>query len=151
MKLRKEIIEFLIKIFGVGHIFTGVPAIIKNSKGEILLGKREKDAIYYPNTWGLPGGLIDAGESIEQAVEREVKEEMGVKIRVISYGKPFMVFPNKECPLQSLNVPVYAKIISGKPKPKDETSEVSWFAPKEIKKMKLAYSNKKLLEQEGVI
>jgi len=140
---------------GVNHtvgktILTGVPAIIKNSRGEILLGKRKSSMLYYPNTWGLPGGLIEFGETIEQAIRRELKEELGTDSKITKYGKPFMQLPVKECPIQSLNVVVYCKL-SGMPKPKDETSEIKWFKPPEIKKMKLAYSHKKILKEEKII
>jgi hypothetical protein len=46
---------------------------------------------------------------------------------------------------------LYAKIISKTPKPKDETSEIRWVKPSEIKKMKLAYNHKQILEREGLL
>lgn len=140
---------------GINHavgktILTGVPAIIKNPKGEILLGKRSKSILYYPNMWGLPGGLIEFGETIEDAIKRELKEELGVNSEITKYGKPFMQMPVEECPIQSLNIVVYCKLLET-PKPKDETSEVRWFAPEEIRKMNLAYDHKKILKQEKII
>ncbi|MDE1848781.1 MAG: NUDIX hydrolase [Nanoarchaeota archaeon] len=129
----------------------GVPAIIRNPNGEILLGKRKISSILYPGYWGLPGGLIEYGETVEQAIKRELKEEIGVDAEIIKYGKrPIMDLPTKDSPFQDLSVPVYCKI-KGIPKPLDETSEVRWFTPGEIKKMKLAYSHKKILEDEGLI
>ena len=132
------------------RVIPGVPAIIRNSKGEILLGKRGKSAYLYYGYWGLPGGLIEYGETVEQAIKRELKEELGVDSKVIKYGKPFMNLPTKEIPVQDLSIPVYCKI-KGEPQPKDETSEVRWFKPSEIKKMKLAYSQEKILEEEGIL
>jgi ADP-ribose pyrophosphatase YjhB (NUDIX family) len=47
-----------------------VTAIVRNDKGELLLvHKVDKDL------WALPGGGMDVGESISDAVVREVKEE----------------------------------------------------------------------------
>ena len=136
-------------IFGK-RILVGAPAVIKNSKGEILLGKREKNMWYYPGMWGLPGGLVEFGETIEQGIKRELKEELGVDSEVVKCGKPFMQLPVMECAMQALNVPVFCKI-RGTPKPKDETSEIGWFSPKEIRKMKLAYSHKEILKREKAI
>jgi 8-oxo-dGTP diphosphatase len=151
MRMIQGAIRFGIKLLFGKNILTGVPAIIKNSKGEILLGKRNKMMIFYPNMWGLPGGLIEFGETIEQAVKRELKEELDIKAKIIKYVKPQMQMPSKECPIQYLDTPVYCKIISGTPKPKDETSEVRWFSPKELKSMKLAYSHKQILKNERII
>jgi 8-oxo-dGTP diphosphatase len=56
----------------------------------ILLIKRDIEP--FKNTWALPGGLIKDDESIEEAVERELKEETGVSINYLeqlySFGKP---------------------------------------------------------------
>lgn len=134
------------------RVVPGVPAIIQNSKGEILLGKRNANMNNYPNFWGLPGGLIEYGETIEQAIKRELKEELGVDSEVIKYARPIMNLPTKEFHYQYLDTPVYCKILPDQiPVAKDETSEVKWFKPKEIKDMKLAYNHNKILEEEKLI
>jgi len=46
-------------------------------KGRVLLLKRSPLAADAPNTWGLPGGHIEPGESPEQAARRETWEETG--------------------------------------------------------------------------
>ncbi len=148
--MSKGILRLGMQLLFGKRIVPGVPAIIRNSKGEILLGKRDKASFTYPNFWGLPGGLIEYGETVEEAIKRELKEELGVNSEFIKYGKPLMNLPTKEYPAQSLSVAVYCKIF-GEPKPKDETSEVKWFKPKEIKDMKLAYNHKEILEEEGIL
>ena len=148
----KGILRLGVKLLFNKRVIPGVPAIIKNSKGEILLGKRNANMAYYPDFWGLPGGLIEYGETIEQAIKRELKEELGIDSEVIKYGKPLMNLPTKECPSQYLDTPVYCKNLPGQiPTAKDETSEVRWFKPKEIKDMKLAYNHNEILEEEGLI
>lgn len=52
-----------------------------NGKGEILLLKRRKDP--YANYWGLPGGKINFGESPEEAIEREIKEETDIDAKLV--------------------------------------------------------------------
>lgn len=132
--------------------FVGVPVIITNSKGEILLGKRKENHIIYPSFWGLPGGMVEYDELIEDTAKREIKEELGVEIKILKRTKKiYENLPNKNCNFHTIDIPFYAKIIKGSPKPKDETSEVKWFKSSEIKKMKLAYSQKKILEDEGLI
>lgn len=81
----------------VGHdtiILNFSVACIVNENGEILLQKRsDKDDI-----WGLPGGAVEIGESIEDAVIREVKEETGLNVEVEHfigvYSKYFHTYPN---------------------------------------------------------
>ncbi|VXB01294.1 DNA mismatch repair protein MutT [Bacillus sp. 349Y] len=61
----------------VGHrplILAGSVVIILNQHKEILLQQRTED------DWGLPGGLLELGESFEAAAIREVKEETGLEI-----------------------------------------------------------------------
>lgn len=149
--MKGDTIRYGVKFIVGKRILSGVPAIIQNSKGEILMGKRTKKGLFYPNMWGLPGGLIEFGETIEQTIKRELKEELGVESKVVKYGKPIVQLPNKKTQTQYLSTPVYCKITSGTPRPKDETSEVKWFKPSEIKSMELAYNHKEILKNEGLI
>ena len=55
-----------------------VHAIILNNKQEVLMLK----ATYNENNWVLPGGAIDPGETIYEALTRECQEELGKKIKV---------------------------------------------------------------------
>jgi mutator protein MutT len=81
----------------VGHdqIFLNFAvACITNDEGKILLQKRTASG----HAWGFPGGALEIGESAEQTVIREVREETGLSIHVDSligvYTKYFDVYPN---------------------------------------------------------
>lgn len=54
-----------------------------NAKNEILLVKRSINSGEDPGTWSRPGGKVEFGERIEAAVEREVEEEVGIKVRAM--------------------------------------------------------------------
>ena len=150
--MKKVFFRLIIKLFGKKIVLVGVPVIIQNSKKEILLGKRKKNCVCYPGFWGLPGGLPEYGESLKGSAIREVKEELGVDIKIIEKSKEVYEVPGtKECDMQAINIVFYGKIIKGKIAPKDETSEVKWFKLSEIKKMKLAYGHKKILRGEGLV
>ena len=45
---------------------------------KILLVKRSASRSFYPNVWDLPGGHLEAGESPEAALVRELREELGI-------------------------------------------------------------------------
>lgn len=73
-------------------------AVILNSKNELLLG-------YCDNTYQFPGGYLEDKETIEEALEREVKEETGILLTDDEISKPFMkiVYYNKDYPKVGIN------------------------------------------------
>ena len=46
----------------------------------MLLTHRSPDRHWYPDVWDLPGGHVEPGESAEQALARELAEELGVTV-----------------------------------------------------------------------
>ena len=68
---------------GVGIVGS---AIIQNSKGQILLTKSPK----WNNKWTMPGGHIEYGETIKEAITREAEEETGLKLEpvdIVAWGE----------------------------------------------------------------
>lgn len=59
-----------------------VAALIENSQNEILLIQQKKKDSYY---WLLPGGGIEFGESAEDALKRELKEELSLEMKSASF------------------------------------------------------------------
>ncbi len=55
-----------------------IRALVLDEKGDVLLVKEKEDG-----RWTLPGGWVDVGESPSEAVEREVKEESGYRVRAV--------------------------------------------------------------------
>ena len=53
-------------------------AVITNAQGQVLLLK----ANYGNFAWGLPGGALEPGETIHEALVRECQEELGLSVRV---------------------------------------------------------------------
>lgn len=58
-----------------------IGVLILNRKGEIFLGKSPK----WSNLWIVPGGHVEYGETLEDCLEREIKEELGAKIENVSF------------------------------------------------------------------
>jgi 8-oxo-dGTP diphosphatase/A/G-specific adenine glycosylase len=57
-----------------------VAAIIRKHT-QILITKRP-DNVHLANLWEFPGGKVEPGESLQIALEREIREELGLKVRV---------------------------------------------------------------------
>lgn len=77
-------------------IFAGSVVVISDEKGRILLQQRR----HPEGAWGLPGGLMELGESTEEVARREVLEETGLTvgklnlINVYSGEEQFIVAEN---------------------------------------------------------
>ena len=75
----------------IGHrpiIMAGATVLITDFKGKLLLMRRRDN-----NCWGVPGGSMEPGESLEQTAQRETREETGLEIEKMSL---FGVFSGPE-------------------------------------------------------
>lgn len=62
---------------------TIVAAVIVSKDNQILLGQMRTGGVY-PGCWHIPGGGVESGETKQQALERELMEEVGLDIRGFS-------------------------------------------------------------------
>lgn len=73
--------------------------IIRNPQGEIFITRRAADA-HMANKWEFPGGKIEAGESPEQALSRELQEEVGITPQgAVLFDKLEYQFPDRHITL----------------------------------------------------
>ena len=76
-------------------ITVGCGAFIQDKEGKLLLQRRFPDKL-----WGIPGGLMEIGETLEETVKREVYEETNLEINhlelfgIYSGEKGFATYPN---------------------------------------------------------
>ena len=68
--------------------YVGVHALILNEQNKVLITRRSAAENYMPLLWDIPGGSVDMGETVEEALVREVKEETKLNILPI---KPIYV------------------------------------------------------------
>ena len=61
-----------------------VTGIVK-SGDEFLVVKRSENDDKYPRMWEFPGGHVEDGETIKEALERELSEEIGFKNSLIEF------------------------------------------------------------------
>jgi 8-oxo-dGTP diphosphatase len=53
--------------------------VVYNQQGEVLVGQRTVKDLYF-RKWEFPGGKLESGETVEQALSRELLEETGISI-----------------------------------------------------------------------
>lgn len=115
----------------VGHseiILNYAGCIVLNEAGEILLQKR-RDC----GRWGFLGGVVELGESLEEAAVREAFEESGLNVKVDSlfgvYSKYFNEYPNGD-KVQTILTMFLAHAEGGEEtKQNSETVDLQYFPP----------------------
>jgi isopentenyl-diphosphate delta-isomerase type 1 len=103
-----------------GLLHRSVMFFVFNESRKILVTKRTDNKDFFPGYWSIVlGGHVRAGESYEEAVAREVEEEVGLKVA------PFFIEAfKKRIPEEKENVKVYGVVISEESRlNKDELEE----------------------------
>ena len=104
-----------------GKYISPVPTVmgVVKQKDKFLVVKKKRTQ----TTWGFITGFVEAGESIERAIEREVEEETGVKIKV---KKIIGTFPYFDVKITIVTV-LELQYISGKVKANDDVEDAAWI------------------------
>jgi mutator protein MutT len=109
--------------------------LVKDKK--ILLGKRKKDRLY-PDIWDIFGGHIEPEESEEEAMVRELEEELGIEVKKYEFLESYQ---DKEptCGLDYIHHLFIVSSWTGTPFNKNpwEHESIGWFSRKEVDKLKM--------------
>ncbi len=113
--------------------------IIIKGKGEIVLIKRKNP----PYGWALPGGFVDYGESLEEAVKRETKEETNLNVKEL---KQFHTYsdPYRDPRFHTIST-VFIGKGEGELKAGDDAQEIKVFKKEEIPST-LVFDHKRILK-----
>lgn len=124
---------------GCGYVWyrdpkLGVGVVVSDRDGRVLLVRRNHEPAL--GRWAFPSGFVDAGEVLEDAAAREVREECGVDVRVEALlgawsqaGDP-VVF-----------IAYAGSITGGTPAAGDEAIEVALFAPDALPPLAFAHDD----------
>ncbi|MFQ5865033.1 MAG: NUDIX hydrolase [bacterium] len=127
-------------LVGVGAVIT------KNDR--ILLVKRRYDP--KANYWTLPGGLVEIGEEVRQALRREIREECGIEIeptKVIDVVDFIEKDENNKIRFHYVLIDFEAIYESGELTPASDVLEVQWFSKNELRNLELPDITKKFLQK----
>jgi 8-oxo-dGTP diphosphatase len=132
-------------IRGVDYIGVGVGAIIVDTEGRLFLARRGPEAKNERGRWEFPGGAVERGERLADALRREILEEYGVEIEV---GELLDVvdhiLPDEG---QHWVSPAFVcRIVSGTPVIREpgKCSAIGWFAPTDVPQELTVISRKNL-------
>ncbi len=127
-----------------------VVAIIQNKDGKILIGRHPNLARKpYPLFWDLPGGKLEEGESPEECIVREIKEETGFAVTSLKYLGIFHHSKNKILSVCTNRTPSLGLCYVAKVKGElvsTEMSNLHWATKDEIKKLKLTPWTKEFMK-----
>jgi len=135
----------------VAGVHMDVVAGIIWKDGKLLVAQRKPDTGVEPNKWEFPGGKPDSGETLEQALAREIREELGIIVRVDSLyalNKHVYSVQGKEllCELHAYT----SHWMSGELQLLD-CQDASWIVPRELRNYSFAAADipivEKLLEE----
>lgn len=119
----------------IGHetlLTIGCGAIIEDELGRILLQRRTDN-----NTWGIPGGIMEIGETFEETVKREVLEETNLVLKDLSlFGlysgkKGFASYPNGD-QVDSVQIILFTKNYEGELNMNNESKELYFIAKENL-------------------
>jgi len=104
----------------------GGAALVVDDQGRLLLQRRADSG-----NWSLPGGVMELGETMGQAVVREVREETGMDVELTGilgiYTDPEHVIAYDDGEVrQEFVVAFTARVVRGELKGSDESTEVRW-------------------------
>ena len=118
---------------GIDYIGVGVGAIIVNHQGQLFLARRGPLAKNERGLWEFPGGSVEFGERLIDALKREIREEYGIEIdardlldvvdHILPEEKQHWVSPTYLC-----------ELVSGEPRILEpgKCAQIGWFDPYEV-------------------
>ncbi|MBT5720245.1 MAG: 8-oxo-dGTP diphosphatase MutT [Gammaproteobacteria bacterium] len=102
------------------HVAVGV---LRNDQGQVLISLRADEA-HQGGLWEFPGGKVEPGESVEQALSREFEEELGICVHSCT---PFIQishdYEDKSVLLDVWNVQIFSGVPRGR-----EGQQIEWRA-----------------------
>ncbi len=132
----------------------GVGAVIIED-GKILLVKRGNEPNKY--MWSIPGGIVKVGESLIDALKREVEEEVGLKVEVgdVACVSEEIIEENGKIRFHYVIIDFFANVVGGNLKPNSDALDAKWVPLNEVDSLDVVDFVKKLVgkikrEEKGV-
>ena len=105
-----------------------VAGLVTDSQGRILLTQRRQDQAH-PLEWEFPGGKIELGESPEQALARELIEEIGARVQI---GAIWDVLYHDYGAFEVIMLLYHCQLEAGEVATRREVQDLAWCWPEEF-------------------
>jgi len=133
-----------------------VGAVIEDGEGKILLVKHvEGRGGFWQGKWICPGGKLKLGETIEEGIMREVREETNLAIKLTAPLVPFdrIVKEGEETRLHVIYIDYLAELVGGELKPASDVGQAIWVGKEELSEMwpELHDDTKRLLQIANIV
>lgn len=115
--------------------------VVRNESGQILITRRKAGTVL-ENLWEFPGGKIEAHETPEQCVVREIKEEVDLDVEVTA---SFTALSHQYEHGQVQLMPRLCRLIGGCVRSL-EVAEARWIDPEKLNHFEFPEANKPLIE-----
>ena len=126
----------------------GVAAVVFDAIGNVLLVQRAHPP--RQGQWGLPGGLIDLGETLLEGVQREVREECGIEVEVgdlVAVFEPVHRDDAGEIEYHYVVVDYWARHVQGDLRASDDAMNAAWVAFNDLSGYALLAETRRVIEQ----
>ncbi|BAU07899.1 DNA mismatch repair protein MutT [Fischerella major NIES-592] len=117
------------------HKIIGV-AVIANDQGQILIDRRRQEGVM-GGLWEFPGGKIETNETVEECIQREIKEELGI---VVEVGEHIITIDHTYSHIRVTLTVHHCRLIQGVPQP-IECDEVRWVSVDELESFAFPEAN----------
>ena len=125
-------------------LVTTVAGIIYNENGEILCTKRDISKYDYVSyKWEFPGGKMELGETEKETLERELREELEIKVDI---GEKFYQVEH-DYPDFHLSMAVYVCKMSGKNMKMNVHKDLKWVKPQNLLSLEWAAADQPVAEK----
>ncbi len=137
-------------------ILIGVGALVEDQEERILLVRHKKErGGYWQGKWILPGGMLEVGETIDEGIVREVREETGLAVEIVPTDVEPMeriVRDNGRVVLHVVYIVKRARVAGGVLSPASDVGEAMWVKREELAALRdeLHPDTTRILEQFGI-
>ncbi len=125
-----------------------VDSIILFEPGKIVLIKRRFPP--FKDFWALPGGIVKYGESVEDALLREIAEETGLTVKINRLVGVYSN-PNRDPRGHVVSICFLCEFLSGVLKASSDAAEISVFSVEEISSLQLAFDHLRMIRDSGIL
>jgi mutator protein MutT len=127
--------------------FLGVGALIFEGRN-ILLVERAKEPL--KGYWSIPGGIVEAGERLEDAVRREVREETGLEIEPLAMFEIFeRIMPDSEArpEYHYVLIDYLCRAVGGQLAAASDVSQAAWVSEQNLREYRLTEGTLAVVER----